>query len=289
MKASSDHYEIFLKVAETGSITTAADMLGYTQGGVSHAIASLEQELSVTLFTRKKNGAVLTHEGEKLLPVIRDLVSRHHHLVQTANSLNTKISGRLRIGTFTSINCVWMPRIIRLFTAKYPDVSLEIHDGAYSEISRMIHEGSVDCGFLTAPAPDSLRFYPIYQDPLYAVLPPGHPYAARDSVTFEEIATQPVILQRRVNDNEVIPLFRKNRITPKIRMTLRDNISVLSFIASGYGVGIMPELMLKAAGSGLDRRPFDPPLYREIGLAMLPSRKDWPIIRAFLQFLEVQA
>ena len=45
MKASSDHYEIFLKVAETGSITTAADMLGYTQGGVSHAIASLEQEL----------------------------------------------------------------------------------------------------------------------------------------------------------------------------------------------------------------------------------------------------
>ena len=108
-------------------------------------------------------------------------------------------------------------------------------------------------------------------------------------MTFEEIATQPVILQRRVNDNEVIPLFRKNRITPKIRMTLRDNISVLSFIASGYGVCIMPELMLKAAGSGLDRRPFDPPLYREIGLAMLPSRKDWPIIRAFLQFLEVQA
>ena len=288
MKASSDHYEIFLKVAETGSITTAADMLGYTQGGVSHAIASLEQELSVTLFTRKKNGAVLTHEGEKLLPVIRDLVSRHHHLVQTANSLNTKISGRLRIGTFTSINCVWMPRIIRLFNAKYPDVLLEIHDGAYSEISRMIHEGSVDCGFLTAPAPDSLRFYPIYRDPLYAVLPPGHPYAARDSVTFEEIATQPVILQRRVNDNEVIPLFRKNRITPKIRMTLRDNISVLSFIASGYGVGIMPELMLQAAGSGLDRRPFDPPLFREIGLAMLPSRENWPLIQAFLQFLDLQ-
>ena len=74
MKASSDHYEIFLKVAETGSITTAADMLGYTQGGVSHAIASLEQELSVTLFTRKKNGAVLTHEGEKLLPDRKSVV-----------------------------------------------------------------------------------------------------------------------------------------------------------------------------------------------------------------------
>jgi DNA-binding transcriptional LysR family regulator len=61
----------FLAVAETGSVSAAADELGYSQPGLSHRVATLERELGCVLFRRRGKGMALTHEGQLLLPYAR--------------------------------------------------------------------------------------------------------------------------------------------------------------------------------------------------------------------------
>ena len=66
-----DNYEIFLKVAETGNITRAAQILNYTQSGVSHAIAALEKETGFPVFVRSKTGVALTENAKEILRTIK--------------------------------------------------------------------------------------------------------------------------------------------------------------------------------------------------------------------------
>ena len=95
--------QIFLKAVELGSITRAAEDMGYTQSAVSRSIADLEREWDVTLLTRNKDGVVLTAQGESLLPDIQSLCNAQRTLESQVSALHGLTSGTLRVGTFTSV------------------------------------------------------------------------------------------------------------------------------------------------------------------------------------------
>jgi len=103
MREVRDRYEIFLKVCETGNFTKAAEALNYTQSGISQMMAGLEEELGVQLFARAKKGVVLTDNGQRLIPYIREMVNQKEKLRQAAFNINNKVEGKLRIGSFSSV------------------------------------------------------------------------------------------------------------------------------------------------------------------------------------------
>ena len=106
MREVRDRYEIFLKVCETGNFTKAAEALNYTQSGISQMMAGLEEELGVQLFARAKKGVVLTDNGQRLIPYIREMVNQKEKLRQAAFNINNKVEGRLRIGSFSSVTAM---------------------------------------------------------------------------------------------------------------------------------------------------------------------------------------
>jgi DNA-binding transcriptional LysR family regulator len=79
---SINKYEIFLKVVELGSLTKAADVLGFTQSGISHTISSLEMEFGFTLLIRNRSGVKLTVNGEQVLQPIREILKWNEKLKQ---------------------------------------------------------------------------------------------------------------------------------------------------------------------------------------------------------------
>ena len=93
-----NRYEIFLKVAEIGNITRAAEILNYTQAGISHAISALEKEAGVTLLIRSSNGVTLTDNGLRLIAPIQALVNEQRNLTQTIYEINNVVAGTLKIG-----------------------------------------------------------------------------------------------------------------------------------------------------------------------------------------------
>jgi len=185
MNNSQIRYEIFLKVAELGNITLAADALSYTQSGVSHAIAAMEREAGCTLFHRSKTGVTLTDNGRTLLPMVQELVNKQHSLDQAMDALSNRVAGTLRVGSFTSFTAIWMAKIIQSFTEQFPEVKVELTNGVYRDIENGITEGRLDCGFLSSVENDPLDFTPLFDDPMLVILSPKHELAKKKTLPLK--------------------------------------------------------------------------------------------------------
>ena len=238
MREVRDRYEIFLKVCETGNFTKAAEALNYTQSGISQMMAGLEEELGVQLFARAKKGVVLTDNGQRLIPYIREMVNQKEKLRQAAFNINNKVEGKLRIGSFSSVTAMWLPHVVHFFKENYPQVEVQIFDGNYDEIHDWIIRGQVDCGFLSSILAEDLTFYPLHQDALCAVLPREHPLAQRSSVTPEELLQYPFIIETPGCDNDILHLLEKYPHKPQTVYSFRDDTLIVAFVKHGLGVTI---------------------------------------------------
>ena len=251
-----------------GSFSKAAEALNYTQSGISQMMAGLEEELGVKLFARINRGVTLTDNGTRLLPYVRELANQKNRLRQAAFNINHKVEGKLRVGSFSSITTLWMPEVVHYFKENYPKVSIEILDGNYDEIREWIIHGQVDCGFLSSIVADDLKFYPLWDDPLCAVFPEGHPLAARPSVTLSQLFQYPLIIETPGCDNDIQHLMLKCPVKPNISYSFRDDTLIMAFVRSGLGVTISQELVMQAFGCpGVVSRPLEPACCRTLGLA----------------------
>ena len=117
--------QILLRAVELGNLTRTAEELGYTQSAVSRTIASLEREWGVPLLVRGREGALLTSQGEALLPQIRALCAAEDRLEEQVAALHGLTQGKLRVGAFNSVSIHWLPGIMKRFLTRYPGIRLD--------------------------------------------------------------------------------------------------------------------------------------------------------------------
>lgn len=284
MNVSQNRYEIFLKVVELGNITLAAEAMFLTQSGVSHAIAAMEREAGCTLFHRSKRGVKLNENGEYLLPMVQEVVNHQRVLDQAMENLGSKVAGKLRVGSFASFTALHILKLFRAFQKEYPDVEIELKDGVYADIEDWILRGQIDCGFLSRPESDRLKFYPLMKDEIMALVSPEHPLAGQTSVSADELAKSPLISQIRGSERDLQGVLRKSGLRPSVQYALQDDIAVMGMVSQNAGVGIIPRMMVETASFDLKQLSLDPPEYRTIGVAYLPARQDSVVTRTFLSF-----
>lgn len=280
-----NRYEIFLKVAELGNITRTAEALHYTQAGISHAISALEKEAGVTLLVRSSTGVSLTENGRRLLGPVQKLVNEQRSLSQTIHEMNHVVAGTLRIGTFTSVSARWLPHMIRGFRQKYPEVDFELLAGDYNEITDSILSGKVDCGFLSSPVHRDFMFTPLYDDPMLVFMSKDHPFTAKESLTLAEVKKEPLIMPIKGSDNDIMAVLDSDPGKINTRYMLNDDFSVMSMAAHGFGITIMPELIVRNFNFDFEVRPLDPPCFRTIGIASLPLNRVSILTKTFISFL----
>lgn len=288
MKEVRDRYEIFMKVCETGSFSRAAEALNYTQSGISQMMAGLEEELGVQLFARIKKGVILTENGKRLFPYIQEMVNQKDKLRQAAFDMNSKVEGKFRIGSFTSVTAMWLPDVIHFFRENYPKVEVQIFDGNYDEIRDWIVHGQVDCGFLSSIVADDLKFHPILKDPLCAVMQKGHPLASKRKVKLEELLDYPFIIETPGCDNDILHLLEKCGKKPEISYSFRDDSLIAAFVKNGLGVTVSQELVMKNFGDAVEVRSLEPESFRIIGLALARTNNS-VVTRILLDYLRTIA
>ncbi len=280
-------YEVFLKTAEIGNITRTAEILHYTQAGISHAIAALEKETGFPLFIRSSSGVSLTEDGKRLLGAVQSLVNEQNNLQQTIDKINGIATGTLRIGTFSSVATHWMPEIIKDFQKKYPKIEFELHFEDYDKIAEMILHGQLDCGFLTAPVREGLDFTPLYRDPMHVLLPQGHPLAVKEKITLDEVKREPLIMQVKGSDNDIRNILSQDKKRYTVKYTVNDDFSVMAMVKSGFGITIFPEMLWSnyKACDALEIRPMEPEQSRTIGIATLPQNEMSVLAKTFRRFM----
>ncbi|MFD1706089.1 LysR family transcriptional regulator [Siminovitchia sediminis] len=278
-------YHVFLKVIEKGSFTKAASELGYTQSAVSQMIHALEEELATTLISRSRKGVTLTPDGEEFLPFIKKVNNSYRELLEKSREMQGLENGNIRMGTFTSVSCHWLPSVMRDFKQLYPSVHFHLQQGEYTSIVQYINEGSVDFGFVNPEAADGLETVELKQDHMLAVLPQEHPLASQPTVSLKELSNEPFILLEEGKLSEPLEAFKANGLQPKIEYRVIDDYTIMSMVENGLGISILSELVMNKVSYRFVAKEVTPPIIRTIGIAY-KNKKTLPIAsRYFIDFI----
>ncbi|MGW5955677.1 LysR family transcriptional regulator [Bacillus mycoides] len=278
-------YHAFIKVIETGNFTKAAEELGYTQSAISQMVNSLEKELSTTLILRSRTGITLTPDGEEFLPYIRNISNSHKELQEKQKEMRGLQSGLIRIGTFSSVACHWLPDLIRSFKEQYPAVRFDIYQGEYTVICNWIKEGFVDFGFVNPEAVSKLTSIPLQEDEMLVVLPANHYLAPKTKVSLEELIEEPYILLNEGEINEALTIFEENSLEPNIQYRVHDDYAIMSMIEQGLGISILPKLVLDRCPYNVITKSISPSFTRIISLAYKDKRVLPIASKYFIDFL----
>ncbi len=273
-------YQVFKTVAEIGSFGKAADLLGLTPSAISHAISSLEKELGFLVLTRSKTGITLTNYGEQLLPYINAVLNSDESLQQAIADLNGLKQGRVKLGVFSSVCTAWVPEILSTFKEKYADVSVEIFQGTYDDVFYWIKNGVVDLGFLSVSSAGDIPIEPLYRDPLLCVLPKGMKDKTKgDVIGIEEMRDHQFVTQRECTDADIQNFLRTNALNVQSKYHVVDDLSTIALVEKGFGICLMPELVMRDIPYDVDCFRIDPEATRVIGLAAMNKSFMAPAVR----------
>ncbi len=190
--------EIFVKVAELGSFSRAAQALFLTQPTVSEHIRALEDELGVQLLDRLGRGAVPTRAGQLFLGYAQRLLALAREARQAIDQFQGRMSGELIVGGSTIPGEYVLPILIGQFRSKYPEISISLLIGSSRQVAEWVEEGRVEVGVVGAhPAARVLESRELMADELVVVVPAGHPWFERATVTVADLEAEPMIMRER--------------------------------------------------------------------------------------------
>lgn len=286
MDMNIQKYMAFVKTVECGSFTKAAEMLSYSQSGISRMIIDLEKEWGISLLERGRSGVRLTSDGLKLLPFVKSVCSEYQKLQTQVEELNGLQSGLIRIGTFSSVATHWLPNIINEFQKDYPNIDYELLLGDYTEIESWILEGRVDCGFLRLPTLPEFETIFLQKDKLLVVLPENHPLVSLKYFPIKALCDYPFMLLEKGAKAEVSEIFERFNISPDVHFTTWDDYAIMSMVENGLGISILPELILKRIPYKIVSKELEIPCYRNICIAMREQKLLSLATKRFLEYLQ---
>lgn len=268
---SLENYKIFDEVVKQKSFTKTSEVLNLTPSAISHSISKLEQTFGFRLLIRNRKGVQLTSYGRDILEHIRIILKASNNLNEVVSKLNGLNKGSINIGTINSVCVNWIPDIVKTFSKLYPNIEYKIFQGGYDDINHWLNAGIVDLGFISISGVDrlNLEITPLYKDRIMCVFPTTHKPIHCDYVTIDDIKNKKVIYQREGYDAETNDFLKKNRISVYSQFHIEDDQSLISMVESGFGICIMPELVLKNTPSNVGIYPIRPEEYRIIGLACM--------------------
>ena len=279
------HLRYFVAVGDELNFGRAALALHIAQPPLSRAIRALEAELGATLFDRGTRGVRLTGAGAALLPEARRLLRDAGAFREGARQYAAGAAGTLSIGFVSTAAYNVLPRIVPAFRARRPGVRLTLREATSDVQPAALATGELDVGFLIpGPRDPSLAYAPLHREPLIAALPARRRWPAR--VPLRSLAREAFILFPRevapeLHDS-IVSLCRKAGFAPRIGQEAIQMQTIVSLVAGGMGVSLVPASLEHMRRDGVVYRPLAERGPRvEIGLAWRVA-DDSPLTRAFV-------
>lgn len=274
----------FLECADRGSVSAAAEALGYTPSAISQLVSALEKELGLKLFIRSQKGVSLTTEGRSMVPVIRAYMVREREIYQTAAELKGVVTGKLSIAAYPSVATSWLPYIVRKFKTDYPGIQINIKESIKSDVFHHFEQNTADIGFLAYSDPMPYEWIPLAEEEVIAAIPEDHPLANLKSFPIKECENNDFILGSWGNELEVLAILEKHGVHPEIKYTTYDTPATLAMVRMGLGVSLVNKLSAQYWNDHVVKLPLDPPEMITFGIA-IPSKENMTsAARKFLDY-----
>lgn len=234
--------QVFLALAQHGSVTRAAESLNVTQPAVSIQLRKLESQTGLALVERVGRKLVLTEAGKELRRhaerVTRDIIELEEGLEQHRGAK----SGRLRLAVVSTAN-YFLHSYLKRFTQHYPGIEVNLQVANRDALLGALQANEVDLTITGQPPQDADVVARRFMDnPLVVIAPPGHPLAERQSVGLEDLTAQPLVIREQGSGTRAAleRLLEANNLTYRASCVLSTNEAVKQAVRAGLGLAVIP-------------------------------------------------
>jgi LysR family transcriptional regulator, hydrogen peroxide-inducible genes activator len=279
--------ECFCTVAQAGSFTRAADLLGIAQPSLSEQIKKLEQALGSALFERLSRRIELTPLGHALLPKARALLEDAAALPQYLEAVQEGVRGVLRIGAIPTILPYFLAPALPAFVTRYPGVDLHLREATTDELLSHLQEGLLDIAVMSLPVDGSgLVMCELFRENLFLAVPETHALANDAEVRLRRVSDERLLILKDGHclREETLTVCDRARARFTAQFEADQFASIFELIRAGFGVSIVPE-MARQSAERCRLIPLAPKAIRKIGYVRLERRYVSKTVDAFTSFL----
>lgn len=265
----SKKLEALLMAVDLGSFTKVAEVLGYTQSGLTHMMNSLEKEVGFTLLERGRSGVRLTEEGERIAPAVREFLQANARLDSVIEQVASSRTEIIRVSAYASIAMHWLPGIIQRFREECPDVDVDIRMADHVDVPyELLAQGKMDAILVSPQDEGQYEWVHLADDPMFAVLPRDFDTQGMTAFPLAAFEARDFIMPSQGFDKDIMRIFNRIGVKPHILPTWVDDPTVISMVSHGLGVSMMTELTVRGRTDGVKLLPVEPASSRELGLAV---------------------
>jgi DNA-binding transcriptional LysR family regulator len=256
------HLRYFRAVAEELHFGRAAERLHIAQPPLSQQIRQLERELGVTLLVRSTRKVELTPAGSAYLNRAVAILDAVDDASAQAQRIADGVEGRLAIGCVGSATYSLLPRLVRVLRERLPGVEVSVRGEmlAPAQITALL-AGEIDLALLRPPVEQSgVLLETIRRDRLLAALPEGHALTTRDELTIADLRDEEFIAHaghgRSVMNSVLTAMCADAGFVPRVRHEVEETSTLVTLVAAGLGVAIVPDPTSALDIAGLCYRPL---------------------------------
>ena len=289
------HARYFVTVAEELNFRRAAKRLHLTQPSLSTQIRLLEEDVDVQLLKRDSHKVELTPAGRGFLEGCRRLLQDADNYSRTARRIARGESVPLSIGFVPSLAHGLLPRVLRRFRQRFPDVQLFLNEMDSTAQVEQIAENRIDLGLIGLGSPKEIPdmdIVTVAEERLVAALPQDHSLAqkARKSIPLKVLADERFLLGSRLNapvfNPWIIVLCQQAGFQPHVIQESGQPITVLNYVAAGLGITIVPEQFSRLVTAGVRFIPLARPTPKDRYCAARMRNNRNPVVEYFIQIAQ---
>ena len=285
------HFKVIRDIAQTSSISRAAEMNGISQSAASQLVRQLEKQLRVELLDRTKRPLQLTAAGKLYASASRDIVRRYGEMESQLEALRKELAGTVRVASIYSTGLYQMARMKERFEERYAQANIHLDYMRPDKVYQAVREDRADLGLVSYPNPGkNLTAIPWRSERMVLVCHPAHRLARKRSLKpadlegEEFVSFDPDLSIRKVLDR----FFREQGVHRKVVLEF-DNIQMIKeALTIGSGISILPERTVRheAIEGRLVTLPVEAEgLVRPVGIIHRRGKKFSPAAAQFLDFL----
>lgn len=240
----SRHLRVVAEVAQTESVTRAADRLNVTQSAVSHQLREIEDRLGTAIFVRSGRRMLLTPAGRLLADAASQVLDTIGQVEARVSQLARNISGELRVSAHCHTGYHWLPALVDGLRRRYPNFEIRISPEFTLNPIAALLDAKLDLAIVNDASDDKrLRFRELFDDEHVAVVHPGHAWAGRSFVTPDELVTEQLYLYSRSIDDSFIvqKVLRPAGIELRRVTYLQLTEGILEMVKAAMGASVLPK------------------------------------------------
>ncbi|MEP2028672.1 MAG: LysR family transcriptional regulator [Paracoccaceae bacterium] len=281
--------EAFLAVKDTGSFHLASERLNLSQSSITRRVQKLEEALGTLLFERTTRDVRPTLAAKRLQmraeSILLDARETTLAMRDEGEAYAYQRAQTVTIATIPTVIGGLVAPAIRAYRAAGHKARIRLKDLAANEVAEAVAQGEADFGIGSIPMLEPVtEFSLLFDEPIVLALPPGHRLAAHNSVTWQNLTDEALILPARGTGNRLLidEALAKSGTPAQWTYEVGRTTTIIDLVSQGIGVAPLPKLALTglSVNTVLWRPLTDPLVSRAIGVLSCLGQTDTPAARA---------